>query len=176
MEAESDNDRKQKKSESRDYIINNICETILELSEKDLLFGGKKGKVPKFAITSFGCGGHLSNIDFTLKNVSSVFISNLQIQNLNVAFEGNLINKLAFDPKIDDLSLEKGESTNIALRNPILGYGPGYTNAYWSNIDLKMQFSCEDEENSVFWYEAILHIFSAEKNDYAAKWPIRYLG
>ena len=46
----------------------------------------------------------------------------------------------------------------------------------WSNINLKWQFSCEDEEGNVFWYEMDKHIEDAGERGDLGMWSVKYIG
>ena len=83
---------------------------------------------------------------------------------------------LNYNPQLYPTSLATGECGEICLNNQELGYGRGYNNAVWSNINLKWQFSCEDEEGNVFWYEMDKYIEDAGKTRDLGMCPLKYIG
>ena len=74
------------------------------------------------------------------------------------------------------LSLLPGEETEICLYNTILGGGTEGNNCAWNDFVVKWQFSCEDEDNTVYWYEMSKHIDYADSSLYYETWPVKYLG
>ena len=174
--AENEEEGNKKKAESKKQVINNIGESVRLLLEKNLLFGGKKGKVPKFEITWHGNNGCMMNLMFTIKNVSSILISGLRSQGLTVVFSDGSKKELEYNPRFKTTSLSTGERTDLHLNNQILGYGPGYNNAVWTNIDLVWQFSCEDDEGTEYWYEMRRHINNPERTEHDGIWPVKFIG
>lgn len=176
LSAKDEEEKNKRKSDSKKQILNNIAESIKLLLDKNLLFGGRKGKVPKFEITWQGNNGNLMNLFFSIKNDSSILVSCLQSHGLFVEFSDGTKKELKSDPIFKPTSLATGESGEIRFNNQELGYGRGYNNAVWSNIDLKWQFSCEDEEGTVFWYEMSKHIDDAGKMGKFGAVKIQYMG
>lgn len=176
LTAENEEEGYKKRAESKKQVIYNIDESIKLLLDKNLLFGGKKGKVPKFEITWNGNNGCMMNLMFTMKNVSSILISGLRSHGLTAVFsDGNRI-ELEYNPQFVATSLSMGESTAISLNNQMLGYGKGYTNSVWTNIDLVWQFSCEDDEGTEYWYEMKKKINNPERIDHSGIWPVKFIG
>ena len=171
-------ERSHKKQESRNNVIERVAETVKLLLEENKLFGGNKGKSPRFEIKLLSCDGIMQNIVFKVKNISSVMASELKVHDVTVLFGDSKGKILECSPKaqFNDTSLAKGEDTEVHLHNPILGAGPGYTNYAWHNIVLKWQFSCEDEEGTEYWYEVSNHIADAEKPRILEDWVIKYIG
>ena len=56
------------------------------------------------------------------------------------------------------------------------GGGPECNNCAWNDFVVKWQFSCEDEDNTVYWYEMSKHIDYADSALYYETWPVKYLG
>lgn len=165
-----------KKEESTIQILSNISETIKLLLEKGILYGGRKGKVPKFEIVWKSNNGYMSNLMLEIKNVSSLLVSGLRTHSLSVRFEDNTQKDIGYNARFDSTSLKPFDSTNVQLFNNILGYGPGNTNEAWSNIDLIWQFSCEDEIGNIYWYEMRRHINDSKNDDNKGLWQVKYIG
>ena len=164
------------KSESKEYVIKCISESINLLLSKNLLWGGKKRKTPKFEITWLGNSGIMSNLRLKIKNVSSILISELKCHTLLIVWNEKNNKEIDFKPHYKSTSLSSGESTELELNNQILGAGPHCSNYAWSNFDLKLQFSCEDEEGTEYWYEVNKHIDDANSSDFSGIWPVKYIG
>lgn len=164
-------------SVSKKATVRNIIDTIKLLKENDNLFGGQRIKIPKFELFFCGYEPYLLNIDLVLKNVSSIYISELSIQNLYAISDGeNDRRDLLIYPSLDKKSFGVGETTKIYLHNEKLGAGPGYNNSVWTNYTLIMQFSCEDESGNKYYYEAEKHIRDIESINKAEQWIINYIG
>ena len=176
LDAETEEEKTKKKHNSKKQVLENISETVKILMDKHLLFGGKKENIPKFEITLQAGGYAMKELIFKFKNVSSAIISNLQSQDMYVLFGAGGKKDIEGDPKFKDTSLMPGAETSLNLNNQILGYGPGYTNAEWCNIDLHWQFSCEGEDGTEYWYEMSKHIDDANKFPGVAVWPVKYIG
>jgi len=175
-DAESEEEKIGKKTESKKQIIVKACETIKLLRDKNLLFGGKRERAPKFEITFLGYGGIMAEIMLKIKNVSSKIVLNLDSHDLTVKFNDGTLKILDCKPRFRSSSIITGEETVIDLHNPMLGAGPGYNNYAWHNIVLKLQFSCEDEEGNIYWYEMARFIENAEKPDTSGIWPVKFIG
>lgn len=176
LNANSKEECDKKRAESKKQLVSNISESIKLLRDNNLLFGGRKGKIPKFEITWQSNNGIMMNLSFKLKNVSSIFVSELRSQGLVVVFSDGTTKEIIHRPIINPTSLQSGQVADLRLNNQILGYGSGYNNAVWSNIELKWQFSCEDEEGTVFWFEMSKHIDDAGKDESMGIWKVRYIG
>ena len=116
------------------------------------------------------------NLFFLIRNVSSILISNLQSHSLTVVFSDGTTKDIECCPHFKKTSLATGEIGELRLNNQQLGYGQGYSNAVWSNIDLIWQFSCEDEEGVEYWYEMKRHIVDARKDNNIGVWSVKYIG
>lgn len=176
LDIDKEEGRAKRKSDSKKQVLDNIAESIKLLLEQNLLFGGRKRKVPKFEVNWQGNNGNMMNLSFTIKNVSSILVSCLKSHELFVVFSDGTKKLLQADPQIQPTSLAIAESGVIRFNNQELGYGRGYNNAVWSDIDLKWQFSCEDEEGTVFWYEMSKHIDDARKMEKFGDVKIKYIG
>ena len=178
INEDNEEERSRKKRESKNNVIERIKETVKLLLEQNKLFGGNKGKFPKFEIKLLCCVGVMQNIVFKAKNISSVMASALIVHDVTVLFEDGKEKSLECSPKAQfiETSLAMGESTEVHLNNPILGAGPGHNNYAWHNIVLKWQFSCEDEEGTEYWYEVSKHIDDAENPSISEDWIIKYIG
>ena len=172
---ENDEERISKKKQSKLQVMENITSTIKLLLDHNLLFGGRKGKVPKFEITWQSNNGCMMNLSFKMKNVSSILVSCLRSQGLTAIFGDGSKREIQYNPQFESSSLSSGEVTVIRFNNQILGAGPGYNNSVWNNIDLQWQFSCEDEEGNIYWYEMKQHIDSANRTINGV-WPVKYIG
>ncbi len=178
INEDNEEERSRKKQESKNNVIERIKETVKLLREQNKLFGGNKGKSPKFEMKFQRSAGIMQNIVFKVKNISSVMASALKVHDVTVMFEDGKVKSIECNPKaqFNDTSLAKGESTEVHLNNAMLGAGPGYNNYAWHNIVLKWQFSCEDEEGTEYWYEVSKYIDYVEKFDILEEWIIRYIG
>ena len=176
LDKESEEERKNQKTISKNNVTDCIIKSIKLLLDKNLLFGGKKGKVPKFEITHYLSNGIMKNMILIIKNVSSILISELQLKELWINFSDGKNKTLECKPFFKFSSLNSGESTELQLNNQILGAGPGHNNYAWSNFELKMQFSCKDEDGIEFWYEMSRHIDDANNPDLSGIWPVKYIG
>ncbi len=175
LNSEDDEERSKKKTDSKKQVVKNITESIRILLSKNQLFGGKRRRTPKFEIIWQSNKGTMMNLKFKIKNVSSIFVSSLKSHDVFVVFRDGSIKALQCTPAFESLSLAQGEETKIHLNNPMLGHGPGYNNAIWHDIVLKWQFSCEDEDGNIYWYEMQQHIESASKTVQGV-WPVKYIG
>lgn len=173
---DSENSSKKKKESQKDvvYKINNSINLLLE---KNLLFGGKKCKVPKFEIKLKQSSETMKDLVFEIKNVSSIMVSDLASMGLYVDFSNKLRKPIEGNPIFISTSLNPGEKTVVKLQNNMLGAGKGYNNAVWHNIDFHWQFCCKDEEGTEFAYEMNKHIDRADYVDNLyVSWPNRYIG
>lgn len=176
VEKEIGDNSERTKRDSKQRVIENISSTIHILLDKGMLFGGNKKKVPKFELKLRNYSEIMSRLTFKIRNVSSRMISSFQSHDLSVLFSNGITKKIECSPWIESSSLMPGEEASIHLRNQILGYGPGYNNYAWTNIELVWQFSCEDEDGVVYWYEMRLHIDDAEKRMDKTIVPVKYIG
>lgn len=174
--AEDESDIPKIREASKKTVTENISETIKLLLDRNQLFGGKKGSVPKFEISFCSSGGTMMNLRLYIKNVSTHLISELEGHDLWVEFHDKTRKDISTYSKFEQRSLASGEQTVVNLNNPILGAGSGYSNAVWENIDLKWQFSCEDELSTEYWYEMTAHIANADKPQNTEKWNVRNIG
>lgn len=163
LSLDNDKEKEREKSESKTIVLGKISESIKLLKEQNMLYGGGKRKAPKLEISIAGYAGIMANIRLKIKNVSSSMLSGLKIQDFWAEFEDGEVRRLDYDPKYKSLSLKEGEGTIVQMNNRILGAGPGYNNCAWSNIDIKWQMSCEDEDDNIYWYEITKHIEHADK-------------
>ena len=178
INEENGDERLHKKQESENNVIERITETVKLLLEANKLFGGNKGKIPRFEIQHLRHLEIMGSIVFKARNISSVMASALKIHDVSVLFEGGIVKSLKCSPKaqFNKTSLTKGEDTEVHLNNSMLGAGPGYNNYAWHNIVLYWQFSCEDEEGTEYWYEVSKYINDVEKPGDLKDWNIKYIG
>lgn len=155
-------ENEEEKSESKKAVLGKISETIKLLKEQNMLYGGGKRKAPKLEISIAGYSGIMEKIRLKIKNVSSSMISGLKMHEFWVKFEDGAVREPECEPRFKSLSLNAGEETIVQMNNKILGAGPGYNNYAWSNIDIKWQISCEDEEDNIYWYEITQHVDRAD--------------
>lgn len=178
LSEETKEKRNKERENSKKSTIMRIRETIKLLLEKGILFGGRKGKIPKFEIKCCRALNSMMLLEFMIQNVSSVLVSGIQIEGpLQVVFKDGATKEVSCNPKLSDTALKSGDMTKLKLGNEMLGYGKGHNNAYWQNIDAVWQFSCEDEEGTKYWYEVSRHIDDAYKNMEAmGQWKVKYIG
>jgi hypothetical protein len=170
--------------QSTKRLNSNIVSSIKLLLEKNQLFGGMKGKIPKLELVWYYNGLYMEGLCFTLTNVSSVLISGLKSLSLMVRFSDGKTRVIECEPVFKSTSLLPGGETDVYLYNPILGFDLGLDvleldgdEKYnpWSNFDLEWLLSCEDESGIVFHYEMIQHIDSSA-NNIDGIWPLKYCG
>ena len=174
--TESEEEREKKRSDSKKVVLGNIVDTIRLLYDKNELFGGKRGKIPKFELYCCGYDPFMSNIILTIKNVSLVYISNLKIQSFQVVFDGekteHSINIYAL---LEKKSFGLGESTKVYLHNGKLGAGEGYTNSVWKNYAIVIRFLCENEDSEVFYFETRKHIQNVDLINMNEQWEVQHI-
>lgn len=177
LDAENEEEKNKIMKESKEHVINIVAESIHLLYENNMLFGGKKVKAPKFEIAWKSNDTCMSNLSLNIKNVSSALTSELKSHAFYVSFMDNTRKDIEYKPYFETKSLSSYNETTIHFRNKILGYGPGYNNSVWTNIDLIWQFSCEDDENTIYWYEMRRHINDAVRdNNCEGDWKVRLIG
>lgn len=170
-------DSSKKKKESQKEVIKKINSSIDLLLEKNMLFGGKKGKVPKFEIKFYQTSDTMKDLVLEIKNVSSIMVSDLESSDLYVEFPNEFKKTIESNPVFNSTSLNPGEKTIVLLHNNMLGAGKGYNNAVWHNIDLYWQFRCKDEEGTSFGYEMKKHVDRADNvEELYGTWPITFIG
>ena len=175
---EADDQKKQViRSESKKLVINNIAESIKLLKSKNQLYGGSRGKIPKFDILWKGNQGYMMNLKLKIRNVSSMIISSLNPNTtIHIEWPDKSSRDVQCNPKFEMGSLMPGEETILDFYNEMLGAGPQTSNATWENYDFRWQFSCEDEEGIVYWYEVYKHINNPEKIYTNPQYQSKFIG
>lgn len=145
------------------------------LADNNMLFGGYKGKVPKFELIDPFYGGGIGELSFKIKNVSSIMISNLKSINLEAEY-GEVKRKVNYNPQFAVRSLKSGENTIVKLNNDVLGdKKDDWYYDYWYNVHLIWYFSCEDEENNRYYYQMDKYICNPG-DKIEGDCEVRYLG
>lgn len=142
-----------KKSQEKTDEINRLQ---LELQRKSMRMAEEQLKkdtdiqqVPKFEVTLKRYNGNYSNLCLSLKNVCSIIVSNITpidviIKDKNI----DISNATKFATDLRSLSpsqeaIIKTNTTDISIPNN------------YRNLDLIFNFSCEDENGKIHYYQAV---------------------
>ncbi len=181
---EDEKEKAERKRQSKQGVLDDVRSSIQLLKDKNMLFAGMKGRVPKFELTLYHGSICLESIVLRITNVSSVIVSCLQSRAVKVQFADGSEKELQCQVQFRLTALMGGATTDVFLNNPILGirHGPDRFDLSeeerynaWSNFDLIWHFCCENEEGMVFEFEMKRHIDNS-KGIIEGPWPVRYIG
>lgn len=131
--------------------------------------------VPKFEISLRGYSGNYAKLELRLKNVSSIFVSNISfISFLIQDKDGNeMVNVKQLVAKHHSLS--SAQETVIKTNTPNMTTGSGWEVSFLYNIKFVLSFSCEDEMGNTHYYRASVVIPSTK--DYCNdSWQVECVG
>ena len=158
-----------KKAQEKSDEVNRLQ---LELQKKSM---ASANTIPKFEISLHAYNGNYANLSLSLKNVSSVFASNISfisflIQNEDgseIADVKQLIAK--------HHSLSSAQETVIETNTPNMVVGSGREVSFYKNVKFVLSFSCEDEMGNTHYYRATISIPST-KDFCRDPWQVECVG
>ena len=152
------NKRAQEKTDEINKLELAMQKKSMELAEKQYR-QGTEATIPKFEVKISSYNGHYLNPRITIKNVSSMLISDLTFISAFVRDEqGNTVRKVT-DHRIKNRSLASNEGTVIDfkmlnLSNRISDRGF----QFYENVEFVFEFACEDEQYDKHYFRAVLNI------------------
>ncbi|MEE0363310.1 MAG: hypothetical protein UD575_00380 [Oscillospiraceae bacterium] len=119
--------------------------------------------VPKFEISLHSYNGNYANLELCLKNVSSIFASNISFISFLIQDEdaNEIANVKQFAVKHHSLS--SAQETIIKTDTPNMVVGNGKAARFYQNIRFVLSFSCEDEMGNTHYYRAAIEIPSTRE-------------
>ena len=131
--------------------------------------------IPKFEISLHAYYGNYANLSLSLKNVSSVFVSNIRFISFLIQNEDG--SEIA---DVEQLiakhhSLSSAQETVIETNTPNMVVGSGREISFYKNIKFVLSFSCEDEMSNTHYYRATISIPST-RNFCRDPWQVECVG
>ena len=152
------NKRAQDKTDEINKLQLELQKRSMDLAEKQY-DQEQSVTIPKFDVSILSYSGHYLNPRIKIRNVSSMFISNLTFISSYVKnFQGETIRKVT-DFKLKSRSLQANEETVIEFKMLNLSNRVSDREfAFYENVEFVFEFSCEDEKYSKHYFRAVLEI------------------
>lgn len=131
--------------------------------------------VPRFEISLHGYNGNYANLELCLKNVSSIFASNISFISFLIQNEDG--SEIADVKQVvaKHHSLSSAQETVIKTNTPNMVVGGGRNVSFYQNVKFILSFSCEDEFGDTHYYRTSIEIPSTK--DYCHdSWQAKCVG
>lgn len=169
------NKRAQEKTDDINKLQLDMQKKSMELAEKQYE-QGTETVFPKFEVSLLSYSGHYLNPRIKIRNVSSMFISELTfISSFVRDLQGGIVRKVT-DYKIKNRSLSSSSETIIDLKMTNLAKRiTDREYQFYENVEFVFEFSCEDEKYNKHYYRAVLYIPNT-KDFVGDLWRIQKVG
>lgn len=170
------NKKAQEKSDEVNRLQLELQKKSMAMAEAHYTSNGSDSQVcPKFQVSLHGYSGNYANLSLSLKNVSSMIVSN--ISPISLIVQQKLGEEIANGGQLEikPRALSPIQEAVVNTNTPNLVTTSGKQTEFYSDIILILSFSCEDEKGNTHYLRATATVPST-KNYYSEPWLVEKVG